>query len=437
MIGVAAAAVAIAACDDVTPPAPCVTGGFGNLQVNLVGQLPDSLTAEITVTGPGGVFALTGSQLLSNVASGEYTVTAVSKVATDSTISFVYGTFVEPAPICVRDGQTRTTGVLYDHVYTSAKLWFGAGYYSLAFNRNLLGATATLAPSITAGTRGGSGITFDKQGNLWLRGQSASDPALMRFSFITLGSMGSAGTPTPDRTININGLTCVGPGALAFDPAGNLWMSIGCQGRIVRLTPTQLGQSGVLFPAVQITGLVNPQGIAFDSVGNLWVADQNQLKKYLAPRLAASINTAADLAITFTTPTPPAGQPNTLRAFHLAFAPDGEFWVSSYEQKALYRVEPAVSAATGLQAATPTRIVYLSEFTSPRGFAFDNQGGLFIGYEQSKFARLSPAQLDANSTPAAPTVPQRIFASGSILGFGDDAALFPAPPTTPLYHRVP
>jgi hypothetical protein len=45
--------------------------------------------------------------------------------------------------------------------------------------------------------------------------------------------------------------------------------------------------------------------------------------------------------------------------------------------------------------------------------------------------------LDVNSTPAAPTVPQRVIASGSIPGFGDDIALFPAAPGTPLYLRAP
>lgn len=94
-------------------------------------------------------------------------------------------------------------------------------------------------------------------------------------------------------------------------------------------------------------------------------------------------------------------------------------------------------SATGAQLATPTRILYLNEFSQPKGFAFDNAGGLFVGTEQSRFGRISPAQLDVNSTPAAPTVPQRTIASGSILGFGDDIAIYPAPSGTPLFHRVP
>ncbi|HRN54713.1 MAG TPA: hypothetical protein PK788_14555, partial [Gemmatimonadaceae bacterium] len=290
------------------------------------------------------------------------------------------------------------------------------------------------SPAVTAGTRGGSGVTFDKSGNLWVRGQSASDPVLMRYA---ASQLASTGNPLPDRTIGIFGLDCVSPGGLAFDAAGNLWLSLGCQGRVVRLTAAQLAGSGTATPTVQITGLVNPQGLAFDAAGNLWVADQTHLRRYDAARLAATITGAADLAVTFTTPSPPTPGATALSAFHVAFRPNGELWVSSYEQKALFRVEAAVVAATGTQATQVSRIVYLNEFTMPKGFAFDNAGGLYVGFEQLKLARLAPSQLDASSTPAAPTVPQRVIASGSILGFGDDVALFPAPTSTPLYHRVP
>ena len=287
---------------------------------------------------------------------------------------------------------------------------------------------------MTAGTRGGAGVTFDRNGNLWLRGQSKSDPALMRYS---AAQRASTGNPIAERTINVNGLDCVGPGALAFDPSGNLWMSLGCQGRIVRLTPAQLATSGLVTPSVQITGLTNPTGIAFDAAGNLWVGDQTHLRRYDASRLGATITTAANLSVAFTTPTPPAPGATALSAFHVAFRPNGELWVSSFEEKALYRFEASVVTATGTQIATPTRIVYLNQFTMPRGFAFDNAGGLFIAHEQSKLVRLAPTQLAVNSTPASPTVPQRTIATASILGFGDDVAIFPAPATTPLYHRAP
>lgn len=432
-IAAASGALLLSACGEATPPQPCTTGGTGDLVVSVTG-VPLGSTAAVEVTGPGGTFNLTASQTLSGIATGSYTVTATPFTVADSLISAVYGAGSGSGTVCVRDAASRSIPVVYAKLPTSGTLWFGAGYYSLGFRSTQLGTTATLSPTVTAGTRGGSGVTFDKSGNLWVRGQSNSDPVLMRYA---ASALAATGNPLPDRTIGISGLNCVSPGSLAFDAAGNLWLSLGCQGRIVRLTPAQLGGSGTASPTVQITGLVNPQGIAFDTAGNLWVADQTHLRRFDAARLAATIAGAADLAVTFTTPSPPAPGVTGLNAFHVAFRPNGELWVGSYEQKALYRVEAAVVAATGTQATQVSRIVYLNEFTMPRGFAFDNAGGLYIGFEQSKFARLAPAQLDASSTPAAPTVPQRVIASGSILGFGDDIAVFPAPAGTPLYHRVP
>jgi streptogramin lyase len=432
-IGAACGAFLLAACGEATPPAPCTEGGTGDLVVTISG-VPAGGTAEVRVTGPGGATTLSATQTLAGIATGSYTVTVTPVTVADSLVSTVFDAGGGTATVCVRDAESRSVTVVYSKVPTSGSLWYGAGFYSLGFSASQLVTTATLSPTTTVATRGGAGVTFDRAGNLWVRGQSASDPVLMRYPASALAATGS---PLPDRTIGIAGLTCVDAGALAFDSSGNLWMSLGCQGRIVRLTPAQYAGSGTLSPTVQISGLTNPKGIAFDSLGNLWVADQTHLRRYDAARLAANITTAADLSVAFTTPTPAVPGATALGVFHLAFRPNGELWVSSVEQAALFRVEPAVTAATGAQTTLVTRIVYLNAFMQPKGFAFDNAGGLFIGTSQSTFARLSPAQLGVNSTPGAPTLPQRSIASASILGYGDDIAIFPAPPGTPLYHRAP
>lgn len=431
-LGAALGAMILAACGEATPPQPCTEDSAGNLTVTVSG-LPPGATAAVTVTGPGGSFNVTSTATLTGIATGSYSVSATSAIVADSLVSSAYAAGSLPTSVCVRESGS-TLLASFTKVPSSGAVWYGAGFYTAGFPATALGATATLDPSALVGTRGGAGVTFDRSGNLWVRGQSNSDPAIMRYASSGLAATGS---PVPDRSIGIAGLNCLGPGALAFDATGNLWLSIGCQGRIVRLTPAQYAASATASPTVQITGLVNPQGIAFDSLGNLWVADQTHLRRYDAARLSANITTAANLSVAFTTPTPPTPGATALNAFHLAFRPNGQLWVSSYEQRALFRVESAVQSGTGSQVATPTRILYLNDFSLPKGFAFDNAGGLFIGTEQSRFVRLAPAQLDVNSTPAAPTVPQRTFASGSILGFGDDIALFPAPSGTPLFHRAP
>jgi sugar lactone lactonase YvrE len=289
-----------------------------------------------------------------------------------------------------------------------------------------------MAPTVTSGTRGGVGGAFDLQGNLWVRGQTASDPYLMRYSALALSG---TGTPIPDRSINLQGVTCEGSGGLAFDESGNLWVSIGCQAKVVRLTAAQISLSGTVLPSLQISGLVRPEGLAFDALGNLWIADDTHLRRFDAARLAANISTAADLRATFTTPTPPTPGADELSVNHLAFSPSGELWVSTYAQDALYRVEAALFAATGAQDSEVTRILYLSEFTTPRGFAFDNNGGLLIGHSTSTFARYAPLQLGASVLYPSTATPERVYTSAAILGFADGVALFPAPATSPLYSR--
>jgi sugar lactone lactonase YvrE len=428
----AVGALMLAACGEATPPEACTEDSSGSLTVSISG-VPAGATGLVTLTGPGGSIPVTSSTTLTGVATGAYSVTATPTVVADSIISSVFAAASLPATLCIREGGNSLTAV-FTRVASSGRLWFGAGFYTAGFGVNTLNATATLDPAALVGTRGGAGVTFDRSGNLWVRGQTETDPVLMRYP---AASLAGTGNPLPDRSIGIAGLTCLGPTALAFDADGNLWISLGCQGRIVRLTPAQYGASGIASPTVQITGLTAPEGLAFDGSGNLWVADLTHLRRYDAARLSAAITTPANLSVAFSTPTPPAPGASELRPSHLAFRPNGELWVGSSQQRALFRVEAAVRAASGAQVATATRILYLNDFSQPKGFAFDNAGGLFVATEQSRFGRLAPTQLDVNSTPAAPTVPQRSFASGSILAFGDDIAIFPAPSGTPLYHRVP
>jgi ligand-binding sensor domain-containing protein len=152
--------------------------------------------------------------------------------------------------------------------------------------------------------------------------------------------------------------------------------------------------------------------------------------------LTANITTAADLRVTFTTPTPPSPGLTALGVQHLAFSPSGELWVSTYTQFAVFRVESAVVAATGAQTTQATRILYFSNFAQPRGFAFDNSGGLLIAYLGSSFARLSPTQLQSSVLLPNTVTPARVYATGSIVAFAENVVLFPAPATTPLYSRV-
>ncbi len=422
-------ALLLTACGDGVVAPTCVASGTGNLTVTITG-LPAGVTAAVSVAGPSGTTVLTETSTLTGVAGGLYTITSAPRAVADSTVSTYLRGAVPAAGVCLLNGETRTVAVPHSAIASAGKVWVGSAISSLAFSNAQLAVTATLAPTVAAVTRGSSAAVFDRDGNLWVRGQSATEPYLMRYAAASLGSTGS---PLPDRSINISGVTCEGGGAMAFDESGNLWVSVGCQQRVLRINAAQLASTGVVSPVLQIVGLVGPEGLAFDAAGNLWVADETHLRRFNAARLSANISTAADLRVAFTTPSPGG---SGLGVNHLAFSPSGELWVSTYTQFAVFRVEPAVVAATGAQNTQATRILHFSTFTQPRGFAFDNSGGLLIGYLASSFARLSPTQLQSNVLLPNTVTPGKIYASANIVSFAENVVLFPAPATTPIYSRV-
>ncbi len=430
--GIVAGGVLLSACWEGATTAPCDATGTGTLTVNISG-LPAGVDAAVVVQGPLTLHVLTESGTLSGISGGSYVITSDPIAISDSLVSSYLRGAVPAAPLCLRDGASRSVNVVHSPVGSSGKVWVGSGYYSLGFTSSQVATTATMAPTVTAATRGSVGAAFDRDGNLWVRGASATEPYLMRYSAASLATTGS---PTPDRMINLTGVTCEGVGALAFDEGGNLFVSVGCQQRVVILQSTLLASSGTVLPSRQITGLVQPEGLAFDAAGNLWIADGTHLRRYDAARLASNVTTAANLAVTFTTPSPPSPGAAGLSANHLAFSPTGELWISTYGNNALYRVEPAVVAATGTQSTQVTRILYFSSFATPRGFAFDNAGGLYIAHLSSQFARLSATQLQSSVLLPSTVTPGKSFASASILGFAENVVIFPAPATTPLYSRV-
>lgn len=372
-------AVVLAACGDSSGSAAsdCPTTGSGSLAVNVSG-LPGGVPAAVTVTGPGGTRTATATQTLTGLAAGEYEVTAATVAQADLLVRTAFAAAPASSRTCVRDAQTGAASVSYAAVPSSHKLWVGDGSSSLGFAPTLLGATGTVGPTVDADTGGSRGIAFDRQGNAWVIGATTADPPLARYP---ASSLGTGGAKTPDRTIAIAGVSCI-PGleALAFDAAGQLWVSVKCADKVVRLTPAQLASSGTATPAVEITGLTDPEGIAFDAAGNLWVA--------------------------------------------------------GFGANALYRFTPANQALTGAQTLTPTPRVSVSVSALLEGMAFDESGGLWLAYSGGKFARFGPTQLTASTTPGAPTVPERII-TGTGLAYAGDVALYPAPAATPLYGRLP
>jgi sugar lactone lactonase YvrE len=415
----------------------CPPSGSGDLVINVTG-LPQGVNARVTVNGPSGSWTLTGSQTLQGVPAGTYTVTAEKVAQSDPLIRTAYSPGLGGSPACVRNGQATTVTVSYAQIPSSNKLWLGndnppsGSSPLLGFAASLLGSTATQSPSVSAGTVRLLDLTFDQDGNLWGIGGTTADPTLVRYP---ASSLGTSGSKTPDRRINIAGITCL-PGArrLAFDASGNLWVSVLCANKVVRVSAAQLGASGTVTPAVEITGLNGPEGLAFDASGNLWIANRGaqRVVRFNANRLSASTS-GPDLTIESQTPGPVI---STLDARLLAFDASGNLWVAAFGANVIYRLTPTDQSGSGSKTLTPSPQVSIPVGALLEGMAFDEGGGLWISYSGGRFARLSPAQLATSSTPGSPTTPERIITSASI-GYVGGLALYPAPAGLPLYHKLP
>ncbi|CAN5469411.1 hypothetical protein BH09MYX1_BH09MYX1_63350 [soil metagenome] len=100
----------------------CEATGTGTLVVAVVG-LPASVTGKVTVTGPGGSQAVSGSQTFAGTAAGTYTVNAEKVTQSDPIVKTVYFATISSVTTCVSSGVTQTVTVTYGPIATSNKIW--------------------------------------------------------------------------------------------------------------------------------------------------------------------------------------------------------------------------------------------------------------------------------------------------------------------------
>src|SRR5262249_36024462 len=133
---------------------------------------------------------------------------------------------------------------------------------------------------------------FDNQGNLWVADYS-NDRILefqQPFSSGMSAELTMQGCPTPSPACFYD------PQGLAFDAAGDLWVSDAANSRVLEFTPpfsngmaatlaigaqdlyNQENYCGGYDPSIPDPArhsVCSPYGLAFDGAGRLWVADQS------------------------------------------------------------------------------------------------------------------------------------------------------------------
>jgi len=170
----------------------------------------------------------------------------------------------------------------------------------------------------------------------------------------------------------------VNPTGLAIDRDGNLFVSCRNEGTIHRVSPD--GQS-----MQWIEGMGIATGLAFDRAGNLYVGDRSGTVFKIGPDREIFV---------FATLEP------SLSAYHLAFGPGGDLYVtgpttSSYER--VHRITPAGEVST-----------FYRGLGRPQGLAFDRAGNLYVAASfagRRGIVRLTP---DAQ--------PELVLAGSNIVG---------------------
>lgn len=140
------------------------------------------------------------------------------------------------------------------------------------------------------------GLAVDDAGHLYAAEGSALDNSVVRYSGIPAAYPGHAAAPLD----NYGGRLDLGNAGmssyfanLAFDPAGNLWVSDYKNSRLVVFDAAQLGAGNTYHVLGNLSGPIrvettdaalsspaehlfaSPEGLAFDASGKLWVANNN------------------------------------------------------------------------------------------------------------------------------------------------------------------
>ncbi len=208
--------------------------------------------------------------------------------------------------------------------------------------------TITGLPSIPLGG------AFDDAGSLWIASFAGNTVVEFRADQLLVD-----GAPTPNVTIT--GFDA--PVGVAFDAAGNLWVANSTPNTVVMFTPAQLLVGGALVPEVTISAnagsLSLPTGVAFDAAGNLWVSNGGSatVVKFTLSQLAASGSPAPDVTIS-------ANAGSLALPVGLAFDNSGDLWVDNGGGGSLVQFS-GVGGLSGAVSPVPTTTIAVAGLNIP------------------------------------------------------------------------
>jgi sugar lactone lactonase YvrE len=192
--------------------------------------------------------------------------------------------------------------------------------------------------SFATGFSGPGFLAFDGTGNLYLANHSGT--TVSKVTALGAVSTFSSGYSAP-----------IG---VAFDRSGNFYVSDRNSGNVYQVPSAGTAGAGAIF-AAGYSG--NVGGLAFDSAGRLYVADSGTGIVYQVP-VSGSSGPGTIFAESFDFPVA------------LAFDGSGNLYVAAGSSGIIYKVPSTGSPGNG--------VIFASGFRSPTGLAFDTSGALYV-----------------------------------------------------------
>ena len=277
-------------------------------------------------------------------------------------------------------------------------------------------AANTLASIVTTGLSAPEGLAFDAGGDLFISNSTANNISAMPAASGTI--FGVSVTANSPATI-ASGLN--GPGALAIDSAGNLYVT-NETGNSVDVMPVTSGTifgvpvtAGILATIVS-SGLGQPDGLAFDSAGDLFIANFTANTVSVVPAASGTIFgvsvTANVLSVIASGLSGPAG---------LSFNSAGDLFIANSTASSISVMPIASGTIFGVSVTANTLAsVVTSGLSIPNGLSFNLAGDLFIANNSGNSVSVMP---QASGTIFGVSVTANTLASVVTSGLSGPAGL--------------
>lgn len=219
----------------------------------------------------------------------------------------------------------------------------------LAPSARFVSASAPLPTlTITNGLNGPGKVAFDSSGNMWVPNYNSG--AVLEYA------SPYTGTPTTVQTVS-------SAWEVGFDSSGNLWV-LAYFGDIYGFHSPY---TGAAFETISMSAY----GMAFYS-GNLWVSDGSNVYEFTASTLAGSGTiTTSNAALTV---------PTSTALYALVFDSHGNLWGATDSGTGVDEIMAPITA-TSSETAVVTKGSGGSSLSGPWGVSFDSSGNLWLADE--------------------------------------------------------